>query len=110
MGKQDRQGGQAGLGRKHWRGCGQEAVRNPALDLSPMDFHLGEEAFGGNEKIPTIGEDRKEEGESEAVTEVGGNPRTIGGETSNRSKGRLGKGEPAGEVGGGGEVGDAPVP
>jgi len=75
-----------------------------------MDFNLEEEAFGGNEKIPTIGEDRKEEGESEVVTEVGGDPRTIRGEASNRSKGRLRKSETAGEVGGGGAVGDEPVP
>jgi len=75
-----------------------------------MDIHLGEEAFGGSEKIPPIREDRKEERESEAVTEVGGSPRTIGGETSNCSKGCLGKGEPARQVGGGGEVGDEQVP
>jgi len=75
-----------------------------------MDFHLREEVFGGNEKVPTIGEDRKEEGESEAVTEVGGDPRTIGGEASNCSKGGWGKGETAGDVGGRGEVGDKPVP
>jgi len=57
-----------------------------------MDFHHGEEAFGGNEKIPTIGEDRKEEGESKAVTEGGGDLRAIGGEASNCSKGQLRKG------------------
>jgi len=87
----------------------RKQLENPALDLSPVDLHLGEEAFGGNEKVHTIGEARKEEGESEGVTEVGGNPRTIGGEPSNSSKGRLGKGEPAREVGRGGEVGDKPV-
>jgi len=75
-----------------------------------MDFHLGEETFGGNKKIPTVGEDRKEEGESKAVTEVGGNPRAIGGEASNRCKGCLGKSKAAGEVGGGSVVGDEPVP
>jgi len=75
-----------------------------------MDLHLGEEAPGGDEKVRTIGEDRKEEGESEAVTEVGGDPRAIGGETSNRGKGRLGEGESVGEVGGRGQVGNAPVP
>jgi len=69
-----------------------------------MDFHLGEETLGGNEQIPTIGEDRKEEGESKAVTEVGRDPRAIGEEASNCTKGRLGEGETAEEVGGGGEV------
>jgi len=64
-----------------------------------MDFHLGEDTFGGNEKIPTIGEDRKEEGESKTVAELGGDPRAIGGEVSNRCTGRLGKGETAGEQG-----------
>ena len=75
-----------------------------------MDFHLEEETFGGSEKIPTIGEDRKEEGESKAVTEVGGDPRAIGGEASNRCKGSLGKSKTGGEVGRGGQVGDKPVP
>ena len=75
-----------------------------------MDLHLGEEGFGGNEKVRTIGEDRTGEGQSEAVTEAGGDPRTIGGEASNCSKGRLGEGKSAGEVGGRGQVGDEPVP
>ena len=75
-----------------------------------MDLHLGEEALGGNEKVRTIGEDGKEGGESEAVTEVGGDPRTIGEEVSNCGKGPLGEGESAGEVGGRGEVGNEPVP
>ena len=74
VGKQDRQGRQACLGGQDRGGRGQETVGNPALDLSPLDLHLGEEAFGGNEKVRTIGEDRKEEGESKAVTEVGGDP------------------------------------
>jgi len=91
MGKQDRQGRQAWLGGEDRVGSGQETVRNPTLDLSPMDFHLGEEALGGEEKLRTIGEDRKEEGESEVVTEVGGDPRTIGGLASNCSKGCLGE-------------------
>ena len=109
MGKQDRQGRQACFGGEDRNGRGQETVCDPALDLSPMDLHLREEALGGNEKVRTVGEDRKEEGESEAVTEVGGDPRTRGGEASNRGKGRLGEGESAGEVGGGGEVGNEPV-
>ena len=46
----------------------RKQLENPALDLSPVDLHLGEEAFGGNEKVGTIGEDRKVEGGSEAVT------------------------------------------
>jgi len=75
-----------------------------------MDFHLGQEAFGGNEKVRTLGGDRQEEGESKAVTEVGGDPRTIGGEASHCRGGRLGEGERVGEVGGRGEVGDEPVP
>jgi len=75
-----------------------------------MDFHLGEEAPGGNRKGRTVAKDWKEEGESEAVTEVGGDFRTIGGEASDCSKGCLGEGESAGEVGGRGEVGDEPVP
>jgi len=110
VGKHDRQGRQACHGGKDRDGRGQETLRDPVLDLSPMDFHLGEEALGGNEKVRPIGEDRKEEGESEAVTEVGGDPQTIGGEASNCSKGCLGEGESAGEVGGRGEVGDEPVP
>jgi len=109
VGKQDRQGRQACLGGKDRGGRGQETVRNPALDLSPVNLHLGEEVFGGNEKVRTIGEDQKEEGESEAVTEVGGDPQSIGGEAPNRSEGCLGKGESAGKVGGRGEVGDKPV-
>jgi len=88
---------------------GQETVRNPGLDQSPVDLHLGEEAFGGDEKVRPIGEDRKEEGESEVGTEVGGDPRCTGEEAPNRSKGCLGKGELAGKVGGRGEVGDKPV-
>jgi len=75
-----------------------------------MDLHLREEALGGNEKVHTIGEDREEEGASEAVKEVGGDPRTIGGEASNCGKGRLGEGESAGDVGGRGEVGNESVP
>jgi len=74
-----------------------------------MDFHLGEEAFGGDKEVRAIGEDRKEEGEGEAVTEMGGDSSTIGGEMSNCSKGRVRKGKPAGEVGGRGEVRDKPV-
>jgi len=72
--EQDRQGRQACFGGKDRDGRGQETVRDPALDLAPMDHHLGEEALGGNEKVRTVGEDRKEEGESEAVTKVGGDP------------------------------------
>jgi len=75
-----------------------------------MDFHLGQESLEGDEKVRTIGENREEEGESGAVTEVGGDPRTIGGQASNCSKGRLGEGESTGEVGRRGEVGDEPVP
>jgi len=110
MGKRDRQRRQACLGGEDrvWRG--QETVRNPTLDLSPMDFHLGQKALGGDEKVRTIGEDGEEEGESEAMTKVGGSPRTIGGPASNCSKGRLGEGETTGEVGRRGEVGDEPVP
>ena len=62
-----------------------------------------------DEEVRAIGEDRKEEGEGVAVTEVGGDPRTIGGEASKCSKGPLGKGTTAGEVGRRGKVGDEPV-
>jgi len=75
VGKQDRQGGQAGLRRKDWDGRGQETIRDPALDLSPMDFHLGEKAFRENKKVCAIGEDRKEEGEGKVVTERGDTPK-----------------------------------
>jgi len=43
--KQDRQGRQAGLGGEDLDARGQEAVRNPALYLSRVDLHLGEEAL-----------------------------------------------------------------
>jgi len=109
VGKQDRQGRQAGLGRKDWDGCGQETVRDPVLDLCPMDFHLGEKALRGNKKFCAIGEHSQEKGEGKVVPEMGGDPRTMGGEASNCGKGRLRKGKTAGEVGGGGEVGEEPV-
>jgi len=58
MGNQDRQWRQACLGGEDREGRGQTTVRNPTLDLSLMDFHLGQEALGGDKKGRPIGEDR----------------------------------------------------
>jgi len=106
----DTGGRQACLGGADREGRGHETVRNPTLDLSPMDFHVGQKALGGDKKVRTIGEDREEEGESEMVAVVGADPRTIGRQASNCSKGPLGEGESMGEVGRRGEVRDEPVP
>jgi len=65
-----------------------------------MDFNLREKAFRGNNKVCTVREDRKQEGEGKAVTEMEVDPRTIGEVASNCSKGRLRKGKTAGAVGG----------
>jgi len=35
-----------------------------------MDFNLREKAFRENNKVCTVGEDRKQEGEGKAVTEM----------------------------------------
>jgi len=44
------------------------------LYLSPIDFHLGEQALRGNEEARTIGEDGEKKGEGKVMAEVRRDP------------------------------------
>ena len=37
------------------KGGSPEATGNPPLDLPPMNIHLGEKSFGGDEEVSTVG-------------------------------------------------------
>ena len=52
--KKDMEGLKARLCRENGEGGSPEAVGNPPLDLPPMNIHLGEEPFGGDEEVGAI--------------------------------------------------------
>ena len=54
MEEEDMEGRKAGLCREDGEGGRPEAVGNPPLDLPPMNIHLGEEPFGGDEEVGAV--------------------------------------------------------
>ena len=67
---------EARLSGQDWKGGRPEAVGNPSLDLTPMNIHLGEKPFGGDEEVGAIGQDWKQKRVSKAVAEVRGDTPT----------------------------------
>ena len=54
MGEEDVEGRKARLCRENGEGGSPEAVGNPPLDLPPMNIHLGDEPFGGDEEVGAV--------------------------------------------------------
>ena len=76
MGEKDVERGETRLGGQDREGGSSEAVCNPPLDLSPVYIHLGEKAFGGDEEVGAIRQDREQERVGKAVAKVGGDAPT----------------------------------
>ena len=54
VGEENVEGRKARFCRENGEGGRPEAVGNPPLDLPPMNIHLGEEPFGGDEEVGTV--------------------------------------------------------
>ena len=54
MGEEDVEGRETRLCRENGEGGRPEAVGNPPLDLPPMNIHLGEEPFGGDDEVGAV--------------------------------------------------------
>ena len=46
--------GETRLRGQDWKGGSPEAIGNRSLDLPPMNIHLGENPFGGDEEVGAI--------------------------------------------------------
>jgi len=56
-----------------------ETVRDPALYLVPVDFHLPVHSLGGNHQVSPIQECREQQRHCKLGEELGGQARTWGG-------------------------------
>ena len=89
MGEKDVERGETRLGGQDWEGGSPKAVRDPPLDLSPVYVHLGEKAFGGDEEVGPIGQDREQERVSKAMAKVRGDAPTSREQATDGSEGGL---------------------